>query len=286
MKYTILAIITLFVVSCQPKPLDIELEQAPTKLVIASQVIPNSIMLVYVSKSFGALDYSEDESGDTSKLDMLEKIMVKDANVTISYNGITDKLIAVPEAPGLYASISVPQFINTEYTLKVDDPKSALSVSSKSTMLQQVSFDEVKAKKGLNEDSINTIVEVKFTDPANELNWYMINIYSLNNGSDDPNNIFMKSTSNQVTVLLDDHSFNGQQFSGEQTMYQWESDTIFASLSNISEEYYNYLLARKKGGKIINSLLGEPINYSTNIEGGYGFFNTHFPDLQMIIVDK
>ena len=286
MKYTILAIITLFFVSCQPKPLDIKLEQAPTKLVIASQVIPNSIMLVYVSKSFGALDYSEGNSGDTSKLDMLEKIMVKNANVTISYNGITDKLIAVPEAPGLYASISVPQFINTEYTLKVDDPKSALSVNSKSTMLQQVSFDEVKAKKGINEDSVNTVVKVKFTDPVNELNWYMINIYALNNSSDNPNNIFMKSTANQVTVLLDDHSFNGQQFSGEQTMYQWESDTIFASLSNISEEYYNYLLARKKGGKIINRLLSEPINYSTNIEGGYGFFNTHFPDLQMIIIDK
>ena len=285
MKYIILLIAIVTITACQPKPLDIEVEQTPPKLVIYSQIIPNSVMLIYVSKSFGALDYSEDNETDTTKNALLEKIMVKNANVKITYNGITDNLVAVPEVPGLYASVTIPQFIDTEYKLTVSDPETALSIKSKSTMLKQIPFDDVSAQKGENADSINTIVSVKFTDPADEINWYMINIYGNNKENDDPNSIFMKSTGNDVTVLLDDVNFNGEQFVGEQTMYQWDSDTIFASISNISQQYYEYLLARKKGGKVINKIFGEPINYPTNIEGGYGFFNTHYPDPRIIVVD-
>jgi len=285
MKYIALLIAIVSITACKPKPLDIEVDQAPQKLVIYSQVIPNSIMLVYVSKSFGALDYSENNETDTTKNALLKKIMVKKANVSISYNGITDNLTAVPNVPGLYASVTIPQFINTEYKLNVSDPETALSIKSKSTMLKRIPFDTVNARKGDNADSINTIVSVKFTDPADEINWYMINIYGNNKENDEPNNIFMKSTGNDVTVLLTDDSFNGEQFSGEQMMYQWDSDTIFASISNISEQYYDYLKARKKGGKVINQIFGEPINYPTNVEGGYGFFNTHYPDPRIIIVE-
>ena len=286
MKYLVLLIAIITFTACQPKPIDIEVEQAPPKLVIYSQVIPNSVMLIYVSKSFGALDYSENDKADTSRNALLDRIMVKNANVSISYNGITDELKAIPEIPGLYASITIPQFINTEYKLSVIDPETALSIKSKSTMLKQIPFDEVSAKVGEGEDSINTIVSVKFTDPADEINWYMINIYGNNKENDDPNNIFMKSTGNNVIALLDDQGFNGEQFIGEQIMYQWVSDTVFASISNISQQYYDYLVLHKKGGSAINQIFAEPINYPTNIEGGYGFFNTHYPDPRIIIVEK
>ena len=54
-NYLILSIVfSLFIVSCRPKPLDIDLPQADQKLVVSSQVIPGSLMVVTVSRSMDA----------------------------------------------------------------------------------------------------------------------------------------------------------------------------------------------------------------------------------------
>ncbi len=277
------AILILMMTGCRPEPLDIDLPQAETKLVVASQVIPNSIMIVVVSKSFGALDYSDDY--DTSSVSPLTKILVENAKVTISYNGVTDDLYPVSDAPGLYFSLTTPQYINTEYTLKVYDPETGLSVSSTARMLDQVLLDDVTAKKGDGKDSNDIKIHFKFTDPAGEKNWYMLNFYNPNDTAQSSGGLFEPKTSEYYTLLLSDEMFDTEEISGDITMYQWTTDTIGVSLSNISEGYFNYLSARKRGGRIISSLMHEPINYPTNIEGGYGFFTTHFPDIRLVKVE-
>ena len=46
------------------------------------------------------------------------------------------------------------------------------------------------------------------------------------------------------------------------------------------ESYYEFLKKREKGGNVFTELTNEPINYPSNVKGGFGFFNTHFPDVE------
>jgi len=272
--------LTVALTSCQPKPLKVDLEQAETKLVISSQLIPNSVMIVTVSKSFAALDQTNEK--DTTGNDLLNQILVSNAQVTITYEGIEEPLFAIPNLNGFYASINVPQKLNVEYKLKVYDPETNLQITSTETMLKQIPFDSVSASKGIDTSSNNVLLEYSFTDPADKINYYMVNIYATSKDTSQVNSPFEKNTAEQVTILLSDVAFNGEKFEGERTLYNWTTDTIVSSLSNISEGYFNYLSARKRGGNMISSLMGEPINYPTNIVGGYGFFTTHFPDIRIL----
>jgi hypothetical protein len=283
-KALFINILILTLYSCTPKPLDIKLEQQEPRLVVSSQIFPNSIMIVSVTKSFGALDYSDEDT--TNNQDFMNQIFVNNAIVNITYDGITDQLFAIPNAPGFYASISTPQITKKEYKLDIYDPETQLTAKSSSIMMEQVKFDTVWSERSNEGDSIDVKVHVEFTDPADELNWYVLNFYAVNNDTLSQGGKLYNRTADEVTVLLDDASFNGGKFIGDKTMYQWSSDTIIASISNISQGYYNYLLARKKGGDFISQTLGEPINYPSNIEGGYGFFTTHFPDIRVIEVKQ
>ncbi|MGQ0828591.1 MAG: DUF4249 family protein, partial [Bacteroidota bacterium] len=56
------------------------------------------------------------------------------------------------------------------------------------------------------------------------------------------------------------------------------SDTIAVELAHISKGYYEFLTAYKRSSKLINQLTGEPINYPSNVQNGYGYFNAHYPD--------
>ena len=58
------------------------------------------------------------------------------------------------------------------------------------------------------------------------------------------------------------------------------TDSVAIALSNISESYYEFLKKREKGGNVFTELTNEPINYPSNVKGGFGFFNTHFPDVE------
>jgi len=282
---TVILFLTIIViaVSCRPKPIDIKLEQAPPKLVISSQIVPNALTIITVSKSFAALESSE--NGEDTTNTFIDQLMVKDAKVSISYNNIKDDLFKIPDAPGIYASFTTPHIINTEYTLEVYDPETGMNISAKATMLKTIPFDSLSAERGEGEDSTNVIVHIAFTDPADEVNWYLLNFYTTGQDSSQQGSLFEKQTASEVSVLLSDEDFDSPLVSGQKIMYNWSSDTLYASISNISQGYYDYLMARKKSGGIVTSMLSEPISYPSNVKGGYGFFTTHFPEIQMIIVE-
>ena len=276
-------LLILIFTSCQPRPIKVELDQAETKLVVSSQVVPNSLMVVAVSKSFAALD-QVDKQDSTGNNDALNQILVSNAKVTITYDGIEEPLFAIPNANGFYVSLNVPQKLDKEYVLKVYDPETGLRVSASATMLKKIPFDSVSTERGQGKDSVNVSVKYSFSDPIDEVNWYMVNLYATSSDTSQSNNPFEKQTADQVTILLSDVAFNGEVFNGKRSLYNWTSDTIVASISNISQGYFNYLSARKRGGNIVSSLMGEPINYPTNVVGGYGFFTTHFPDIKILYV--
>ncbi len=117
---TILALIIFLssIVACVPDPVTIEIPQADPQLVIATQIIgvPGTdfqTVLVQVSRSFGALEFSEAQA-DTLPSDLLTQILATQARVTLDYGGNKDTLVNLDN--GLYASFNTPFIENETYT--------------------------------------------------------------------------------------------------------------------------------------------------------------------------
>jgi len=274
----------LLLTSCLPEPIETEIEQAESKIVVSSQVIPGNFMLVTVSRSFSALEGSYGSDLDQEDLD---QFLVKDAIVVLSYADRVDTLVNSPDAPGVYASLLRLEEANQSFELYVYDPKTKESVTARSTMLDRVNLETVTATTSiapLIDDTIYTM-KYSFTDPPED-NWYVVNVF-------DPNNLqvnfnFLGNENDQVyTQLVSDKSYDGStiEFSSEIIGYDF-NDTVTVMFSNISESYFRFLDARQRGGGIISSVTGEPINHPTNVQGGYGYFNTHNPSLTQVVLDE
>ena len=272
----------ILLTACEPDPIDIAIDTPQPKLVVSSQIIPNQIMIVSLTKSFSAL--SSETKSDSVSDDFLADVFVKDAFVTVSYFGQTDTLTML--TAGIYASISTLLYDYGFYTLKALDPATGLEVSATSTILPQVKFDTIYP--AISDDSIVTM-KFGFSDIPGEENYYVINYYKkvsdATGGGFDINSYFSIGSNKLLAYfeLLNDKTIENHQYSKE-TVFSSEvgaSDTIAVTLSNISKGYYDFLSAYKKSGTIFNQITGEPINYPTNVVGGYGYFNTHYPDVRI-----
>lgn len=271
---------TLTITSCQPEPLDITLEDYEPKLVIASQVLPGEVMFIGLTRSFTVLsDAGSSGSGDSSTF---SKILVDSALVTIEHGGTKDTLIKL--APGLFASLGKLENPGTNYTLKVTDYDYNNSVYANAEMLTKFKFDTVYPVISKSNSDTTITIHAEFSDDPDDDNFYLINVYSresINSGLD--LNSFFKNGENkiQTSQIYSDTDLEGSEYSFDLKVDNLEiSDSIAVSLSNISESYYNFLKKREKSGNIFTEITSEPINYPSNIQGGLGFFNTHFPDVR------
>lgn len=274
----------LILLGCVPKPIPIELEQAEQKLVVASQVIPNSVMVMTLSRSMDTKGFNS--NNDSLTQEVLDQLLVDSGLVTISYNGITDTLF-YSGLPGVFVSLNTPQYLNTTYYLKAKDYITGMEVTSTAFMLNQVNFDTVSASIDSNNFFKEITVDFTFDDPSQETNWYMVNFYAEADTGSTSGGVDLSENENikQETIILSDKNFTNSNVSVSHKLIDWEQDTVFVSISNISEGYYNYLNARLRSGNLFTSIVSEPVNHPTNIEGGYGFFTTHVPSLRTVKVD-
>ena len=158
-------------------------------------------------------------------------------------------------------------------------------------MLPKVDFKTIKPKVNVSDDDTTIIIDYSFEDKPEERNWYMINFYKRGRNSEglDVNTIFSNGQNNLVhTEIISDATFGGvyvgkNEFDGLQIS---PNDTIAVSLSNIDEEYFKFLDLRKRGGNLFSEIKREPISYPTNVTNGYGFFNTHSPDIEFFDLNK
>lgn len=272
--YLFLALLALS--SCLPEAIETDIEQAESKLVVSSQVIPGNFMLVTVSRSFSALEGSYGAELDQEDL---EQFLVREAVVVLSYADRVDTLFSSDDAPGVYVSRLRLQEANQSFDLYVYDPTTKESVTAKSTMLDRVELETVEGTFSPTPVLDDTLYSFKstFIDPPGD-NWYVVNIF-------DPDNLTEADFSftgndNIYTQLISDKSYNTERIEFTSELLGFDlKDTATVMFSNISEEYFRFLDARQRGGSIIASVTGEPINHPTNVQGGYGFFNTHNPSL-------
>ncbi len=273
LKNIIFLILPIAIISCRPKDIDIKVEPSESKLVVFSHVIPNSYMLVSLTKSFSALEPQENVN--------VEDLLVGGADVSVKFDGETVNFYEL--SYGLYASLETPTTagINYEFTaIKDNDTITALS-----TMLAQSTFETVTPIITETATDTTSSIKVSFNDNPSEDNWYIINVYKkgaadATDGIDGVN--FFGNGSNVLakTVLLSDDEIPGMYESTLKLDNVHHSDSIVVTLSNIGEEYFNYLNLKQGTGNVFTSLNLEPVNYPSNVNNGYGFFNTHYPDIR------
>lgn len=268
---------TLLLLSCLPEPLPVDdIPKLETKIVVSSQIIPNTGLVVFVSKSIGALDAGDDSDPES----LIEQIAISDALVTLKVNENLDTLENLGN--GLYGNIILDWQNNVDYILTVNTTLLG-SVSAVTRIPDFVSFDEVSAT--IFDNGFDSLAQIAYrlTDPVGD-NYYMINVQRFRSSQE------LSSLVNPriFTKLFDDKEFDGQEKAETfNVLFQEfsEGDSIAVSMANISKAYYDFLKVRSDNRFSFVEFAGEPINYPTNVQGGYGFFNLHTPDVRVFILE-
>jgi len=252
-------------------------------MVVSSQIIPNSVMLLALSRSFDALVPTDTSPGNS----LLDNILVAHARVTVSYNGKTDTLFRV--APGFYGTIQTPLLDNVIYSLIVFDSSTGKSISASTEMKKRIFIDTAYLETKINKKDTARYLYIQFEDLVGE-DYYMVNIYRntefIANSITNPLNIFNFNNSGDVsTRALSDQTFGNKKHLEKIDLGNFsKNDTCTVTLSHIGNDYYTYLIQKQKSeANGLGNFLGEPVNFITNVKGGYGFFTAHWPDAKILI---
>lgn len=269
---------SLLVSSCLPDPLEVKgIKSIKPQIVVSSQIIPDQTLLVMLTKSFGALDASD----DSDPQQVLRQIAVDDALVTITGPTQTDTLASI--GYGLYGGVFIPFEPGAEYTLNVNSA-SLGTVTATTTVKPGVTFDDVNAYLYFDGfDDTLAQVDYMFKDLP-EKNYYMINATEVEWDE------FQEDLLNPsgYSRLLDDIDFTDEYYAESFLVFRREfekGDTIAVYLSNIDKAYYDFVKLRLDNRFSFVEYLSEPINYPTNVEGGKGFFNLYIPDIEFIVLE-
>jgi hypothetical protein len=283
--FSILALALVF--GCKPDPTELEIPQAPEKIVVASQQIEGNVLVMVFTKSFGALEHKTVSPGSP----LPEELLIQNASVQLAGGGQSISLQEI--SPGVYATETLTGINYASYTIQVNHPESGLSVESQAQMLPKVALDTfgVLPVAGTNNQYV---LHYAFTDIPSQQNWYVVNYYTKDNARDsfpgnplDVDYIAKRLLEQRLEFDLiseADIVNGGYQITKRFTNNQL--DTFGIALSNISQGYYEFLKAQQKYGSLTNKLRGEVVNMPTNISNGYGYFNLHTPDAHVIRIER
>ena len=264
--------------SCIPDPLEVEsVPVARSELVVTTQIIPDQSLLVFLSKTFGALDANE----DSNPLQLLNSIAVNDAVVTLEGPSTLDTLVFL--GSGFYGGVDIPFAAGEKYRLFVKS--TALGeVYAATEVKTKVDFEHIEAELYYNEYS-DTLAQIAYSfNDAPEPNWYMINVQEAEL-EDVINNLLNPRA---YTMLVPDDDFNGHSYGERFRVFPRDyqpGDTIAVSLSNISEEYYEFMKLRLDNRFSLVEFVSEPVNYPSNVVGGKGYFNLYIPDVRFFVFE-
>lgn len=284
----VLKFLTLAVVlyACNPEDVLISVEPAPSKLVVASQILPGDFVGVLVTRSFSALEGNE----DTLSTDFLNRILVRNAEVNIESNGQIFPLPPSDDIDGLYVTDTAIDLNADSLHLTVVDIEMDLSVRASTPVLEQIAPDTIRfVETVVDEDTTHTLI-FSFTDPPTP-NWYAVNLFDPISFADGlTNNPFSFVGGNNGLFyedLISDQQFEVPMFSDTVKLDSLiRSDTVAFLFSNVSEGYFRFLDSRQRTGGIIASATSEPINHPTNVSDGFGYFNAHRPSIDLVIKER
>lgn len=272
-------LLALLFVSCIPDPLELkDIPAVKPEIVVASQMIPGQGVLVLLTKTFSALEVSQDVDPE----EFLSQIAVNDAVVTITGPEGTDRLPF--RENGLYGGLRISLQEGQTYELHVQS-ETLGRVSATTKVLPRVEMEAVEIDlyyQGVG-DTLAAI-SYSFKDPPEE-NHYLFNMQEIESD---------KLIRNALKPAAYTQLFNDEEFNNQTSEFSFNffpegyapGDTVAVSLSNISKEYYQFMELRTHDRLSFLDFLSEPVNYPSNVEGGKGFFNLHLPDVRLVILEQ
>lgn len=264
--------------ACIPDPLAVEgIPVVKPEIVVSTQIVPDESLVVLLTKTFGALEASEESEPE----DLLEQIAVSDAEVVIMGPRGSYTLLAL--GSGVYGGVDIPFEAGQEYSLHVKS-ESLGEVTATTIVKPQVLFDAIEAELEYTEFG-DTLAQITYrlNDPS-ERNWYMLNVLEIEQDE------LLESILNprDFIRLLEDSEFNGLSYRETFRVFPRDfapDDTIAVYLSNIDQTYYDFIQLRVDNRFSFIQFLSEPVNYPSNVKGGKGFFNLYIPDIRFFIFD-
>lgn len=276
---SVIFITALVAGGCLPDPLPVKgIPTVKPQLVVASQIVPDQSLVVVLTRTFGALEASDESDPE----ELFAQIAVTDALVLLRGPGSVDTLLEFDD--GLYGGILLPLAAGEEYTLEITNTQYG-TVTATATVMEQRTFEFISANLHYTEfDDTLAQITYSYNDPPGA-NWYMINVQEVEQ-EDAVENLLNPGA---YTRLIDEQSefgtLFGEQFEVVPREYR-PGDTIAVSLSHISFEYYEFLKLRRDNRFSFIEYLSEPVNYPSNVKGGRGFFNLYIPDVRFFVLEE
>jgi hypothetical protein len=273
--------ITLLV-QCIPEPLPVgKIEQLKPKIVVSSQIIPDQSVVVLLTKSFGALDASDDSDPE----ELLNQIAINDALVIIEGMGVMDTLQFIDR--GVYGSNTIDFVPEATYSLRVSSASMGKVIAT-TQVKTQATFESLSVK--IYDTGFDTLAQVQYA--LRDLpgrNYYMFNVQHVSAESPPEPDDFLNP--NVFTYLVQDNPhLEGQLISDSFKVYFRRDfipgDTVMVQMANIHQQYFDFLKLREENRFNFSDFLGEPINYPSNVKGGLGWFVLHIPDIRIVTVEE
>ncbi len=267
--------------SCETT-IDIDLPEKGKKIVINGVFSPDKSINVNISQSL----YILDSDGGTPPF-INNNALVK----LFENNQFIEDLVFVEN--GNYASNLIP-VAGDKYGLKVSVAglNDAYTETIIPRLIEITSLDTGRTTYFDGIDSYEVFeCRVSFSDPADEENYYMIEVLSTGYyfdplyivGSDPMMNLF--STYNGK-VIFTDGLFNGKK-AEIGIMPEWGKfydGEYTVNLKSISHDYYLYIKSRTLQYEVGNDPFAEPVMVFNNVESGYGILGSYNNDPDTVIV--
>lgn len=273
-------LLLIFLVGCIPENIYYTIEPSTeNKIVVNARLLPLGGVIVTLSEALTGVKNPED----------INDFLLEDSVlITIHHNGNVDTLSKT--STGIYTNLNVLYNENTTYKLNIDFIKDKKNVYSVVQSLPIVKIDSIHYSLYSTEE-FDFFVD--FRDEINSDNFYLLNIYHASDFkflNSEFSLLFLFNNNALFSSIYKDSDFESKQIKLKVnkiniTNNKSDFDTLIFTLSNIDKKYYDYLTT-KINSDFISNLTGQPQNPITNINNGYGFFNTHIPDVKYLILDK
>jgi hypothetical protein len=253
----------------------------PPTIVVSSELLPDSSVVVLITNSFGALEADD----DSDPVALLNQIAINDATVIIEGGGVVETLTLF--GPGLYRTESLLLDVTFEYELRVVSDELG-NVNATTRVRPPVTFSKLSAR--INDTGFDTLATINYSfQDGPGSSYYMVNVEKISTEAVPALGEFINPS--VFTNLLTDRAETDGTFLTDSfnVLFQDDfapGDTLLVQLGNISPGYYDFLELRRETRFNFSDFLGEPVNYPSNVNGGLGWFSLHFKDIRIIIISE
>lgn len=265
-KTAIFSTLVLFLSACE-KVIEVDLEEAQSQVVIEANLqAEDNIITVNISNTAPYF-----ESGNTNKIENATVSLINSANETISLNHIEN---------GEY-NASITPIYGAEYTLRV--VYNGETYEANSILPNQVQIDSAfsQYQEAFGPSEAGYQVFLRYSDPANENNYYRLRHY-LNNE--------LQNTTADLQMLNDNFN-DGNRVQTQLFLKTFDpGDVVNVELIHFDESSYDYfsslsdIVGSNNGPNSGSAAPGNPISNWTN--NALGYFSCSTSSFYSVVVEE